>query len=94
MISERMNLKYSVERLPADTQRQIKSFTVESKGLSLSLHKHEADGGEGMQWMWASFDNHRQLRRANCVIYPSASAVTYKRRLKLNKIALRPYVWI
>ena len=31
LISKCLSLKYSVERLPADTQHQIKSFTVESK---------------------------------------------------------------
>lgn len=42
LISERLNLKYSFESLPADTQRQIKRLTVESKEFSLSLHKHES----------------------------------------------------
>lgn len=54
LISERLNLRCSVERLPADTHHQIKSFTVESKEFSLSLHKHESNGGGGLRWMWAS----------------------------------------
>lgn len=49
LISECLNPKYSVERLPADTQHQIKSFTVESKEFSLSLHKHESSGGDGLR---------------------------------------------
>lgn len=47
LISDRLNLKYSVERLPADSQHRIKSLTVESKGFSLSLHKHESNGSGG-----------------------------------------------
>lgn len=49
LISECLNLRCSVERLPADTQLQIKSFTVESKEFSLSLHKHEGNGGGGLR---------------------------------------------
>lgn len=73
LISECMNPQYSVERLPADIQHQIKSFTLESKGFSLSLHKHESNGGDGLRWMWASSDiPQRFLHPHTVVIYPSA----------------------
>lgn len=49
LISEELNVMYSVERLPADSRRQIKSLTLESKALSLSLDKHERSGGDGLR---------------------------------------------
>lgn len=48
LISESLKLSCSVKRLPADTQHQIKSFTVKSKEFSLYLHKHESVGGSGL----------------------------------------------
>ena len=47
LISKSLNLGYCAEKRPADTRHEIKSFTVESKEFSASLHKHEhsRDGG-------------------------------------------------
>lgn len=81
--------KYSVERLPADTQHQIKSFTVESKEFTLSLHKHESNGDGGLHWMWARSDIPWWFLHTNCVVvYPPAFAVRFKFYFKPSKITV------
>lgn len=85
LISECLNLVYSVERLPADTQHQIKSFTVESKEFSLSLDKHESNGGDVLSRMGASSDTPQWFHRG-VVVYPSAFAFKFKCHLKPSKI--------
>lgn len=81
LISESVNLRCSVERLPADTHFQIKSFTVESKGFSLSLHKHESNGGGGLQLDVSQFWHPQKVPA-----HLAACAVKFKCHFKPSKI--------
>lgn len=76
-----LNLRCSVERLPADTHFQIKSFTVESKEFSLSLHKHESNGGGGLQLDVSQFWHPRKV-----AAHLTVCAVKFKCHFKPSKI--------
>lgn len=89
LISEYLNVMCSVERLPADSWRQIKSLTVESKALSLSLDKHERSGGDGLRvpsvsqpWQPAA----RRLPRGWAAVRPSVSALKFSGIFKQDLI--------
>lgn len=81
LINESVNLRCSVERLPADTHFQIKSFTVESKEFSLSLHKHESNGGGGLQLDVSQFWHPQKVPA-----HLAACAVKFKCHFKPSKI--------
>lgn len=78
LISECLNLRCRVERLPTDTQHRIKSFTVESKEFSVFLHKHESNGGGGLHLEWASSYTPSSSCTFNCVLSKSDAFWTKK----------------